>query len=712
VPPTRPAAGLLAALLLALGLATAGAAAAPTAAAQTPAPAGAAAEQPAAEAAAKPEAGPAKRTIWSRGPSPLAPETLEGASRELQEVGRGLAASARGLTRPGGSTAGARWVLVLALAIGLAAAGLLRRAARVGIDRLRESPLGGRRRALATGVLGALRDRAFSAVVPAALLIALEGLHARETTAGTLAVGALALFAAYRLGVALFPIVGRPFDPAGLGRSLTQPPYARLWRSGRNLYALTLLGAFLLLGNQDMSLEANLRAEVQLLFSLVVLVVLWRLASARTWLEIAGGEGMPAFRRLLLLVGRGALYLTAVVPAFASGLGYHTLSTAFLLNLLLSVVILLALGTFGAGVAHALRRLESAAPPEALAPVVTPQRISSATRMLAALVRGLAVTAGLVGVAAVWGLPLQRVWGVLGPVLFGFDVGGYRISLLALIAAVAVLVAAFYVGRWIRRRMLERMLPRMTSDAGLRNSIASLAYYVVLVIGVLLAVSVAGFDLTNLAIIAGALSVGIGFGLQNIVNNFVSGLILLFERPIRVGDVIDYQGQWAEVQEIRVRSTVIRTYDRSELIVPNSELVSTTVTNWTHSNKMARIVLEVGVAYGSDTERVRELLLQAAAEHPQVYTDPAPSVLFRNFGDSALEFQLRFFTHLDYYLAAPSDLRFRIDRMFRDEDITIPFPQRDIHLYREETEDAPQAPSGSGGQPPGPAAGSEAEQPS
>ncbi|MFW6191506.1 MAG: mechanosensitive ion channel family protein, partial [Thiohalospira sp.] len=263
----------------------------------------------------------------------------------------------------------------------------------------------------------------------------------------------------------------------------------------------------------------------------------------------------------------------------------------------------------------------------------------------------------------------------------GFEVGGHEISLIALIAAVVVLVLAFQVGRWSRQKLRDGLLPGFTEDAGLRNSIASLGYYAVLVLGVLLAIGVAGFDLTNLAIVAGALSVGIGFGLQNVVNNFVSGLILLFERPVRVGDVIDYQGTWATVEEIKVRSTHIRTFDQADLIVPNSELVSSTVTNWSHSGEQARVIVDVQVAYGSDTRRVHDLLHQVATEHPQVDAEPAPTVLFRDFGDSALIFQLRCFTHLDNYLGVPSDLRFRIDELFRENGITIPFPQRDVHLH-------------------------------
>ncbi|MFB6260152.1 MAG: mechanosensitive ion channel family protein, partial [Thiohalorhabdaceae bacterium] len=144
----------------------------------------------------------------------------------------------------------------------------------------------------------------------------------------------------------------------------------------------------------------------------------------------------------------------------------------------------------------------------------------------------------------------------------------------------------------------------------------------------------------------------------------------------------------------KVRSTHIQTYDRADLIVPNSELVSSTVTNWTHRGQTARVILPVGVAYGSDTRLVRALLLQAAAEHSQVRADPEPMVLFRDFGDSALAFELRCFTDVDHYLGVPSDIRFRIDQLFREHGVTIPFPQRDVHLSRDTQAPAPDTPSG------------------
>jgi small-conductance mechanosensitive channel len=179
----------------------------------------------------------------------------------------------------------------------------------------------------------------------------------------------------------------------------------------------------------------------------------------------------------------------------------------------------------------------------------------------------------------------------------------------------------------------------------------------------------------------GALGVGLGFGLQNIFNNFVSGLILLFERPIQVGDVVEVAGTWGEVKKINVRATLVQTYTHSSLIIPNSEFISAQVTNWSHRDPYIRRDLPVGVAYGSDTALVKDLMLQAADSVTEVKNYPRrPEVQFIDFGDSALGFRLRFWSVIDDFITAESHLRFEIDRLFRENGVSIPFPQRDLHL--------------------------------
>jgi small-conductance mechanosensitive channel len=184
-----------------------------------------------------------------------------------------------------------------------------------------------------------------------------------------------------------------------------------------------------------------------------------------------------------------------------------------------------------------------------------------------------------------------------------------------------------------------------------------------------------------LAIIASALSVGIGFGLQTIVNNFVCGLILLFERPVKVGDIIQLGEQWATIRNIGLRATTIQTFDQSDIVVPNSDLIANQVTNWTLGNRRIRLILTVGVAYGSDVPAVLKILKECSQNHPRVLQNPPPSIFFMAFGDSSLDFQLRvWIDDIDYMNLVRSELNQEIDRQFRERGIEIPFPQRDIHL--------------------------------
>jgi small-conductance mechanosensitive channel len=195
-----------------------------------------------------------------------------------------------------------------------------------------------------------------------------------------------------------------------------------------------------------------------------------------------------------------------------------------------------------------------------------------------------------------------------------------------------------------------------------------------------MALASVGVNATSLAVVFGALSVGIGFGLQTIFNNFISGLILLFERPIQVGDTIEIGGIWAEVKKINVRATVVQTFDNASVIIPNSEFISQQVTNWSFKDRRMRQNLDVGVAYGADIDRVEKTLLEIADGFDSVLKYPSPQVLFIDHGDNALLFRLRFWVQVEDSAIVPSQIRFAIDKRFRALDIEIPFPQRDIHI--------------------------------
>jgi small-conductance mechanosensitive channel len=280
-----------------------------------------------------------------------------------------------------------------------------------------------------------------------------------------------------------------------------------------------------------------------------------------------------------------------------------------------------------------------------------------------------------------WGMDPDQLFGLIDTALFGFSIGEMRISFAAIGYAILVF-ALFVVGTRIIQRFLERrMLPQTGLDIGAQNSIKTGFGYVGVIIAILAATSALGINLENLAIIAGALSVGIGFGLQNVVNNFVSGLILLVERPIKVGDWVIVGGYEGIVKRISVRATEIVTFQRASVLIPNSELISGAVQNWTLKDVSARVDAPVGVAYGSDVAKVTDLLLDCGRKHPEALSEPEPSVIFVGFGDSSLDFILR--VHIGNAmkkLRTLSELNYAINTAFAENGIEIPFPQRDLHV--------------------------------
>ena len=243
-------------------------------------------------------------------------------------------------------------------------------------------------------------------------------------------------------------------------------------------------------------------------------------------------------------------------------------------------------------------------------------------------------------------------------------------------------ILLFYSTAKFKNWIVERLLSRSKVDVGIRHTIAAIARYVFLIVGFAVILQTAGIDLSALTILIGSLSIGIGLGLQGITNNFVSGLILLFERPIRVGDRIEFKNLNGDVTKISARATTIITNDNISVIVPNSELTSTAIINWSIPNRQVRCNFPVGVSYDSDPQQVRTVLIDVANQHPGILKDPAPDVLFDNFGESSLNFILRVWTIT--YVAKPgvlrSELYYSISNKFKDNGIEIPFPQRDIRI--------------------------------
>ncbi|HKY91938.1 MAG TPA: mechanosensitive ion channel domain-containing protein [Nevskiaceae bacterium] len=269
----------------------------------------------------------------------------------------------------------------------------------------------------------------------------------------------------------------------------------------------------------------------------------------------------------------------------------------------------------------------------------------------------------------------------------GFSVAGTHIAPGKITLGLIAFLLLVTITRWFKRKLEQDWLPLTRLDPSVRMSVATVFGYATFLLALLVGLSAAGLDLSKIAIVAGALSVGIGFGLQNIFNNFVSGLILLFERPVRVGDYIKVGTTEGFVRRIRIRSTEIENSDRITIIVPNSQLLSSEVENWNYRDSLGRVIVAVGVAYDTDPELVRKVMLDAAKAHPRVIQEgdrldvPGPFVAFKDFGDSSINFELRCYIDDIYIkLSVASDLRFALHKQFLALGIEVPFPQRDVFI--------------------------------
>lgn len=494
--------------------------------------------------------------------------------------------------------------------------------------------------------------------------------------ADALVAGGLGVVLARWLSLHLFPRVDDP------GLTLRLDPVSRK-RARAAFLALAVLAAGTQLFEALIQPDQQRDAAVAVLlfpFILMTALMLWRFAvilrrhapAPAAPDAPAGGEAGPSFVDRSIWLGAKLLMAVAVAAPVLAAVGYVGGARQLLFP---------AIETVGlAGLVMVLQRLITA-----IYEAILGLEEGSSNALVPALA-GMLLTLGALPIAALlWGVREAELFELIQRFREGFRIGETRIAPGNILSFFVVFGIGFVLTRAIQGALSSSVLPKTKMERGAQKSVVSGVGYLGIFVAALVAFSTAGIDLSGLAIVAGALSVGIGFGLQNIVSNFVSGLILLIERPVAEGDWVEVGTTQGYISRISVRSTVIETFDKSEVIVPNSDLISGRVTNFTRNNKTGRVIVPVSVAYGTDTARVEAILRDLAEAHPLVALDPRPAVLFMRFGADGLEFEIRaILRDVGFKLRVQSDLNHEIARRFAAEGIEIPFAQRDIWLRNPE----------------------------
>jgi small-conductance mechanosensitive channel len=518
------------------------------------------------------------------------------------------------------------------------------------------------------------------------LLIALrrrssEGTEGDDHLAGYAHILARPASSAMLVSLLLTPIMYGPGQPVigELGRLVAVLPVLRLLPAmlPSRLHGPLYMLALVYLMNQvgELLLPPYAERFLLLLVAVLALTGLWWVQKAIGRLDTAtAGKGWRAallLARLVSIVLVGSL----VTNIFGNVLLAELLTDGGLDSAMAAAVVLVSARVLD-GVITLLVATRVA------------QRLNFVRRHKEAIVRRSVAVIYAVAVLAWGSMLLLRVQlfgpllGLLGAILGQeLSVGSLNVSLGDILAIAIAIWLTVLLSRFVRFMLAEDVFPRVQLPRGVGDSISKLVHYTILALGGIVALAAAGIEWQSFALIAGALGIGIGFGLQNLVNNFVSGLILIFERPIQLGDTVEFGDRLGVVKRIGIRSSTVRTVDGAEVIVPNGNLISAEVVNWTLSDRLRRLEIPVGVAYGSDIHRVLDILVEVAQKHPDVLEDPPPLGLFRGFGDSSLDFVAWLWTsNFDQWRRVGSEVAVSIHDALAEAGITIPFPQRDLHL--------------------------------